>query len=151
MTKMTLVWISHSRVSKILLTILTISSIGCGPGWADLPGDYHVHRYSSDQVYVAPLHQHPASPVIPSKVIGLWWSDSWIVGECNPMMRRSKNPVDNYMIADETRTEYWIIDLKNEKSHGPYLNRDLFENAVAKLKVSDTPLIFREPPFTRKH
>ena len=65
------------------------------------------------------------------------------------MIRRSKDPADNFTIADESRKEYWIIDLNQMKSYGPYLQREQFDKAVAELHAIDTTVVFRPPPFTR--
>lgn len=135
-------------IRKVWFALLSLI-LGCGPGWAVLPKGYHVHRHSSDQIYVAPLLQYPSTPTIPAKTIGLWWNDSWIAGECHPLIRRSKNVEDDLMIADESRREYWIIDLRQEKSYGPYTQRIEFDKAVSKFQISVTPIVFRAPPFTK--
>jgi len=133
---------------KIRFTLLLLV-LGCGPGWAVLPMGYHVHRYSSTEVYVAPLSQKPTTPIIPAKTIGLWWNDSWILGECHPLIRRALHSADDVMIADDNRRDFWIIDLRQTKSYGPYIQRSEFDKAVTQFQISDTPITFRPPPFTR--
>lgn len=129
------------------LSCLLLWLLGCTQ-WAELPGDYHVLRHSSVEVSVAKI-SGPA-PLIPPKVVGLWWDESYLVGECHPLKRRSPNsPQDTSMIPDLTIRNYWIIDVEREESFGPLSHASMQEKCKA-LGILPSAVTFRPPPFTRK-
>ncbi len=104
-----------------------------GPGFADyrikLPGNYQLQRSSTYQAIVA-LGVDPWTKAIPTRVMRLGFSPDFIIAERFPVVEDSRKR-DR---LDLDAPDYWIIDLRDNTTHGPLDERE-FSNFRAKLQV----------------
>ena len=116
----------RNKILKILLLILGISfiiyfskNLPFGPGIHDfdkkLTGNYKLYRMSSNAIFIAPKDGWgDGIAIIPEKVIKINEYENYIIAERQELKRRSPNDTtDTYLIPDESRSNYWILDTEN--------------------------------------
>lgn len=132
----------------LLIVILSLTLYGCA-GLADfeidLSGGYQLVRSSADYVYV----YSGSSTVIPKKVIEIAWDDDYILAKQLGLKRKyPDNPNNTTEIPDESKVNYWIIDINKSKVYGPLTDKD-FTEKKKELSISGK-LVLKKVSYYKK-
>jgi len=109
---------------------------GCdyfGPGMADydyhLTGSYHLYKAGEARIHTC---DHSSKQAVEGNVTGIAWDEDFILAEQ----------------TKDSNTNYWIIDVKNDKVYSPTSEKD-FNEKRKELKVNSKLKL--KKPETFKH
>ena len=115
------------KLLKVLIISLILLSLSGCAGVQDynitLPNDYSVVRGSAHMITIN--KQRPeggwGEDLIPAKVVEVTWDDKYILAkQLSLQCQDSDNPDNSYHIPDETKVNYWILEMETGKKFGPF-------------------------------
>lgn len=126
-------------VIVILTGFFLFTRIPFGPGIYDftkeVTGDYVLYRTSSNSVFIAPEDGwNDKIPTIPEKVIRLNDYNDFIIAERQELKPRKLDRNDSYMIPDESKISYCILDT-DKKYVLKNLNKNQFKRKLDSLGI----------------
>ncbi|MGV3541250.1 MAG: DUF3997 domain-containing protein [Rufibacter sp.] len=102
----------------------------------NLVNGYKLNRTSSHSVFISPEVWGGDIPSIPSKVIRLEVSGDVIIAERQKLKRRNPNDsLDTYLIPDSSKTDYWILDTREETLRG-HLSKEELKKVLDSLDIT---------------
>ncbi len=124
------------------LLLLTLNLCGCfGPGMNDydyeMVKDYRVCHSSANAIVIYRNDDSVGiKTVIDAKVTKVAWNDNFILAEQIPL-------IEGTMKLDETKLNYWIIDVNTDELYGP-LSKEEFKSKRSELEI-DSNLKLKDP------
>ena len=117
----------------ILMFMFTLTLYGCA-GASDydinLSGGYSLVRSSAHNVTINKRINDSSweSPIIPAKIVQIAWDDKYILAKQLGLKRRNPNNSDDtYEIPDESKVNYWILEVESAKVYGPLTDKEFTE------------------------
>lgn len=126
-------------IKKMIFIVIIILISGCGLSdyKVDLPNGYVLYAPSAHNVYII-LED---DKIIPPKVVEMNYDDRYIIAKQFGLKRKYPDNIQNtYQIPDETKIYYWIIDMYDGKSYGPFDNYNQFSNLMKELNIKSLEL-----------
>ncbi len=130
-------------INKYLIFCFTILLYGCGAGVGDsvkdLSGGYQYVSESNINSIIT--HSDKNTPKILCEVISYAWNTTYIVAKQryyppnNNIKSCKYEQKENIFNQKKGKIYYWIINIKEKKAYGPYLNRKDFFYKKNKLLI----------------
>lgn len=114
----------------ISLSMILYGCAGAGDFDIDLSGGYSLIRSSAHMVTINKRESEAiwGEAIIPAKVIELAWNDNYILAKREGLkLRNPDNPDDRYEIPDESKIDYWILDVENGEVYGKLNEQDFIK------------------------
>ncbi|MBD8501227.1 DUF3997 domain-containing protein [Paenibacillus arenosi] len=136
------------KLLYLLMFLVTFSILqGCiGPGISDfeikLSGGYSVLRTEPNRVIISLQEADDifGSPVVGTKVVQVGWNEDYIVAKQVGLKLDPNATNEHMMILDDSRTNFYILDLNNKKKYGP-LHETSYAEQRKKLKVPNDVIL----------
>jgi hypothetical protein len=96
----------------------------------DLPNNYSLVRSSAHIVTINKQIDEGVwnSSIIPEKVTELSCNDEYVLAKQVDLKFRNPNdPNDTYKIPDESKVNYWILDVNKDIAYGPFNETEFYE------------------------
>ena len=142
--------IKNIKISIIFILSFLISGCfgtGINTNGYKIGKDYQLYRTSNHIVGIAPIGGWSSDEeIIPAKVVEIAWNDEYIIAKQYDL--KDENDYNGYKIPDETKENYWILNMEERKRIGPLSKEEfsdkLFELELSGLKLKDVEIYWEK-------
>ncbi len=120
--------------SKFLLIVifsgLLYGCSGAGDYGTSLPDGYSLLRSSANMVTINKQEGEGVwgDALIPPKITELTWNNDYILAkQLGLKLNNPKDPNDTYKIPDESKVNYWILQINGDNIYGPLTDSEFVQ------------------------